>query len=116
MVRGRRWAWPCLLRVLPASALPAHEELAPAGQTDTWPAVRDAQWRRAAWTILEAMIPLGVKVLMCEEGVRVTPEMVEAGVAAYLDWDSQDEYSLDEFAKSLYLAMNRANPPSWRHE
>ena len=40
---------------------------------------------------------------------EISSEMIKAGVDAYLDWDSTDEWSLDKFVVSLYQAMSKAN-------
>ena len=45
-----------------------------------------------------------------DEDFEITPEMVQAGVDVYLDWDSTDEYSLDKLVKSLYREMSKASP------
>ena len=37
--------------------------------------------------------------------IEITPEMIEAGVAAYTDWDMSDDYSLGNLVASIYRSM-----------
>lgn len=55
---------------------------------------------------------------MAQEAAKdevVTPEMIEAGVSAYLDWESvsddqEDEHSLDALVRSVFRAMAKVAP------
>ena len=46
--------------------------------------------------------------------IVVTPEMIQAGVSAYADWDSTDDWSLGRLVESLYRAMREKAPQSDR--
>jgi hypothetical protein len=72
--------------------------------------LRDRDWTITPLDRMDAVRDIARATLEgSNDRPHFTPEMVQAGVAVYLDWDSTDDYSLGRLVKSVYLAMSKAN-------
>jgi len=43
---------------------------------------------------------------LSQDEIVVTPQMIEAGIAAYSAWEESDNYSLDFLVSSIFRSMS----------